>query len=269
MLIHLVADYGHGDLAFAEVRQRLALHLPGATVVTTPVPAFDTVSAGFCVAQLALTAGPSPRAVFHNVAPRLDTPDPRSGNQGERLVWAEVPGGVAVIGADAGHTFSFVRDQALALREVHAGVSGSQFRSRDFFPEAVARIVAGDKACLGEQLPAEAVAPLPERCVVYVDGYGNLKTSWFSPPAPSGERVEVTIGGQRALATVSDGTFEVPLGELAFAPGSSGWPTRSGEELRFFELFLRGDSAAARFGMPRAGATVDVRAAGQGGPSCP
>ena len=50
MLVHVIADYGPGDLAYAEVRQRLALHLPGADVVYTPVPPFDTVSAGFCLA---------------------------------------------------------------------------------------------------------------------------------------------------------------------------------------------------------------------------
>jgi S-adenosylmethionine hydrolase len=105
------------------------------------------------------------------------------------------------------------------------------------------------------------VAELPKRRVVYVDGYGNLKTSWFSAPVASGERVEVTIGGQTTLATVTDGTFEVAVGELAFAPGSSGWPRRGASPLRFFELFLRGGSAAERFGGPRAGTTVEVRPA--------
>ena len=260
MLIHVVADYGAGDLAFAEVCQRLAMHLPEATLLATPVPAFDTVSAGFCVAQLALTEGPSGRVVFHNVAPRADTPDPRPGNQGERLVCAEFPGRVLVVGPSAGYAFSFVRDEALSLREVPVRAVGSQFRSRDFFPELLARIVRGDGEWLGDAMPPDAVAPLPERCVVYVDGYGNLKTSWFSAPAASGERVEITIDGHRALATVTDGTFEVPVGELAFAPGSSGWTTRSGDALRFFEVFLRGGSAARRFGAPSAGATVEVRA---------
>ncbi len=267
MLVHVVADYGHGDLAFAEVCQRLALHLPEATLLPTPVPAFDTVSAGFCVAQLALTPGPGGRVVFHNVAPRADTPDPRPGNQGERLVCAELPDEVLVIGPNAGHSFSFIREEALTLRQVPVGVAGSQFRSRDFFPEVVARIVGGDEAVLGQPLTRGAVAAIPERCVVYVDGYGNLKTSWFSAPVASGQRVEVSIGGQTALATVSDGTFEVPVGELAFAPGSSGWPTRSGEPLRFFEVFLRGGSAAQRFGTPRAGARVEVRAVAACSPS--
>ncbi len=35
----MIADYGHGDLAFAEVRQRLALFVPEAEVFLTPVPA--------------------------------------------------------------------------------------------------------------------------------------------------------------------------------------------------------------------------------------
>ena len=258
MLIHVVADYGHGDLAFAEVGQRLALHLPGATIVPTPVPAFDTVSAGFCVAQLALNPGPA-RVVFHNVAPRGDTADPRPENEGERHVCARITGDVLVIGPNAGHSFSFLRDEAQALRDVPYGTAGSQFRSRDYFPELVARIVGGDESCLGGPLPADAVADLPSRRVVYVDGYGNLKTSWFEAPVSSGERVEVTIGGWKALATVSDGTFEVPAGELAFAPGSSGWASRSRGEVRFFELFLRGGSAAERFGAPEAGASVDVR----------
>lgn len=57
MLLTVVADYGTGDLAFAEVRQRLALLLPEADVTAIAVPPFDTVSAGFCVAQLASGTG--------------------------------------------------------------------------------------------------------------------------------------------------------------------------------------------------------------------
>jgi hypothetical protein len=48
VLVHLVADYGPGDLAAPEVRSSLAVHLPGSDVVYTPVRAFDTVAAGFC-----------------------------------------------------------------------------------------------------------------------------------------------------------------------------------------------------------------------------
>ena len=38
MLVHIIADYGYGDLAFAEVVQRLKRHLPDAEPLLTPVP---------------------------------------------------------------------------------------------------------------------------------------------------------------------------------------------------------------------------------------
>ena len=50
MLVHIVADYGQGDLAFAEVAQRIKLYLLDAEPVTTPLPPFTTLAAGFCVA---------------------------------------------------------------------------------------------------------------------------------------------------------------------------------------------------------------------------
>jgi hypothetical protein len=51
MLAHVIADYGPGDLAFAEVAQRLKLHLPDAEPIYTPVPAFATLAAGFSVGK--------------------------------------------------------------------------------------------------------------------------------------------------------------------------------------------------------------------------
>lgn len=94
MLVHVVADYGPaGDLAFAEVAQRLLAELPGATIVATRVGPFDTLAAGFVVAQLALMDGPAERVVFHNVAPRRDEATARRANEGERFTAAEAPNG--------------------------------------------------------------------------------------------------------------------------------------------------------------------------------
>lgn len=261
MLVHLIADYGHGDLAFAEVRQRLASVLPEAEVFVTPVPAFDTLTAGFCAAQLALNDGPTPRAVYMNVAPRADQLDPRPGNQGERLVAAVMADDVVVVGVNSQHSFSFLRDEAEELRDVAVPDAGSQFRSRDLFPTVVAELARGQRHSLGEPVDPAVLPPPPVRAVAYVDGYGNLKTTWFEAPAPVGQRVEVTIGGATTMATVSDGTFAVRHGEMAFAPGSSGWRTRHGGVIRLYELLLRGGSAAERLGRPRAGAPVEVRPA--------
>ena len=107
MLVHRDADYGHGDLAFAEVAQRTRLHLPGAETAPGPVPPFATLAAGFCVAQLSLNPAPPGAVVYHNVAPREDEGEVREGNEGERLACVLLPNGV-----NAGYAFSFVRDAA-------------------------------------------------------------------------------------------------------------------------------------------------------------
>ncbi len=125
----------------------------------------------------------------------------------------------------------------------------------------MAALLDGEAEILGDELPIDGVPSVPPRVIGYVDGYGNIKTTWTEPPGESGQRVLVTIGGIRATAVVSDGTFEVSEGELSFAPGSSGWRSRSGAEVRFHELFLRGASAAARFSHPTVGSAVDVASA--------
>jgi hypothetical protein len=255
VLVTVVADYGTGDLAFAEVRQRLALLLPEADVAAIPVPPFDTVSAGFCVAQLAFGEGPPDRVVYANVAPRQDEDEPREDNAGEQLVAARLPSGVLVVGVAAGASMSFLADEGVQLRAVQVPAAGSQFRSRDLFPAAVAALARGEDGLLGSVV---SVGAAPERCVVYVDGYGNLKTSWYDAPAASGTRVRVRIGNVVAEAVVSDGVFTVSAGEVAFAPGSSGWPRAGGGRRNCHELFVRGSSAAELFGDPASGTPVEV-----------
>lgn len=258
MLVHVVADYGAaGDLAFAEVAQRLAGELPGATVVATPVGPFDTLAAGFVIAQLALNAGPGDRVVFHNVAPRRDETDPRRANEGERFTVGEAADGTFVVGPNSGHSLAFLGGE-LALHYLDVPAAGSQFRSRDFLPAAVGRLARGDRAVILEPVPADMVPPVPADVVAYTDGYGNLKTTLEQAPAASGDRVLVRVGTGATTAIVSDGTFSVAEGELALAPGSSGWPLAGGGERRFLELFLRGGSAAARLGHPAPGTPVVV-----------
>ncbi|MGZ4293835.1 MAG: hypothetical protein ACXVRM_06295 [Solirubrobacteraceae bacterium] len=245
--MHLIADYGAGDLAFAEVSQRLALTLPGAQVHATPVAAFDTLAGGFCVAQLALTEGPSDRLVVHNVAPRRDEPGPRPANEGERFCAGRTMDGVVVVGPNSGSSFSFCASELRSLRYLAVPAGGSQFRSRDLLPPVLPAVLADDGGVFEEDVPRGRVPEPPQSVIAYVDGYGNLKTTLEDPPAPPGARVLVRIGPVSATAIVSDGTFAVAEGELALAPGSSGWRSHTGRRRAFYELFLRGGSAAQRF----------------------
>lgn len=260
MLVHIIADYGQGDLAFAEVVQRIKYYLPDAEPMLTPVPAFQTLAAGFCIAQLGLNEAPAGTIIYHNVAPRADDEEARSGNAGERLAFARLATGVRVIGVNAGHAFSFVREQAEELRWAAVAAEGSQFRSRDLFPQTAGAIALGQPDALGEEIDRSDIEVVPPNRIAYIDGYGNLKTT-IRPEEnsiSSGSKVRVRIGKAERTATASDGSFEVEQGQLAFAPGSSGWRDAKGTETRWMELFLRGGNAREAFERPQVGDEIEI-----------
>ncbi len=176
MLVHIIADYGPGDLAFAEVAQRIKFYLPDAEPILIPVPAFATIAAGFCIAQLGLNEAPTGTIIYHNVAPREDDEQARSGNAGEQLAFARLSTGVRVIGVNAGYAFSFVREVA-DLRWAAVAAAGSQFRSRDLFPQAAAAIALGQPDALAEPIQPSDIPEVPQNRIAYVDGYGNFKNN--------------------------------------------------------------------------------------------
>ncbi|MEM9534296.1 MAG: hypothetical protein AAF268_13370 [Cyanobacteria bacterium P01_A01_bin.3] len=257
MLLHLIADYGPNDPAFVEVAQRLYQHLPNAHVQYLSVPPFSTLATGFWIAQLGLNDGPTSRCIYHNCAPRHDNPDARMDNEGEGLTFAELCNGVKVVGVWAGYTLSFIKEFATSIHSVDVSRAGSQFRSRDVFPKTAASLLNGDRYSLGTPIPASQVPDIPTNRVAWIDGYGNLKTTIpaSSVPLTPSTPVTVRVGDVVSNAVFSDGSFEVPEGTLAFAPGSSGW-TIGSKSCRWIELFLRGGSAWQRFGKPRIGQNI-------------
>ncbi|MBD1896843.1 SAM-dependent chlorinase/fluorinase [Coleofasciculus sp. FACHB-129] len=259
MFISLIADYGTGDPAFAEVTQRLLMALPSSQIHCLSVPPFSTLATGFWIAQLGLNPGPEDRLIYHNCAPRQDDPEARQNNEGEGLTYALLPNGVKVVGVFAGYTLSFIKDHAQVLQTVKVSRGGSQFRSRDVFPNAAAAIAQGDTSYLGEVLNPSQIPDAPSDRVAWIDGYGNIKTTI---PADTlnlkpEEKVVIRVGDVVSDAVYSDGSFRVPQGTLAFSPGSSGWnAAKDGKAIRWMELFLRGGNAWERFGKPRVNQVV-------------
>ena len=252
MLISLIADYGTGDPAFAEVTQRLLMSLPPSQISLLSVPPFSTLATGFWIAQLGLNPGPGERLIYHNCAPRQDDSEPRTDNEGEGLTYALLPNGVKVVGVNAGYTLSFIKNHAQVLHTLKVSRGGSQFRSRDVFPSAAAAIAQEDFSLLGEVLNPSQIPDAPLDRVAWIDGYGNIKTTI---PADSvnlkpESKVIIRVGDVVSDAVYSDGSFKVSEGTLAFAPGSSGWSSEGGP-IRWMELFLRGGNAWERFGKPR------------------
>lgn len=93
-------------MAFAEVAQRLIAALPGAVIVANPVGPFDTLAAGFVVAQLALADGPAERVVFsqRRAAPRRGDRAPRQ--RGRVLHRGRGTNGTLVVGPNSGHSLA-------------------------------------------------------------------------------------------------------------------------------------------------------------------
>lgn len=246
MLIHVIADFGGSDLAFAEVTQRIRQLVPSADVHCTTVPPFATVAAGFCGAQLALNDGPQDLVVFMNVAPRRDDTAARQDNAGEGLVLLNLRNGRRVVAVNSGHSLSFLAPHAASIRRLAVANEGSQFRSRDIYPAALARVLEADASVLGKELSVADIPVAPPSRIAYVDGFGNIKlTLEAREPLPPGEKVMVTIAGVTQQAWIKEAGFAVPHGSLALSVGSSGWLDN-----RYRELFLRGGSAWELFGKP-------------------
>lgn len=245
--IHLIADYGVGDPSFNEVSQKLIILDPEVRVNHTSVPAFSTLATGFWMAQYA-SVNPIPgMLIYSNTAPRKDKKEIRTHNEGEDLVYAKLKNGIEIVGVNSGFCFSFVKPEIAEFKVINVANKGSQFRSRDFFPEAVIGILHKDQNFLGSAISAEIIPMVPKNRICWIDGYGNLKTSirLSEIKFQTGNTVVISLNGIKRIAYFTDGTFSVPEGNLAFAPGSSG----GGD--RFMEIFLRGLSAWYEFGKPK------------------
>ncbi len=261
--VHLICDYAPGDLAWSEILSALSDELPGKVrLVQTSVASFDTNATGFAVAQLACrpTANASKLVLFANCAPRKDATGARKDNEGEGLVYAKLKNGAQLLVVNSGYSLSYVLPHIVELKATKTSARGSQFRSRDNFPKAVAQCLKGDMSFLDKTLDhndAAIVPPMPDAVVAYIDSFGNMKTSIRTGHSllaslKEGDRVKVIVGDKRRYATVTNGSFSVPEGEIAFAPGSSGY------ESPFWELFKRGGSAVQEFGNPATGTRIEI-----------
>lgn len=244
--LFLIADYGVGDPAFAEVVLQLRLALPDTFVFSQSVDAFSTVSTGFWIYQLALTKNIKDTFIYSNTAPRKHDKTEQKSNNGERLVYAELENGVGIMAVHAGYVFSFLKPYIKKIGYVNVDNHGSQFRSRDNYPKPVAEMVKNGRYSDFVEDGEIIIPDYPKNMIAFIDGYGNIKTTAkldefdFKP----GEIVAITINNLKHLATFTDGVFNIKEGELAFAPGSSG------HDGKFMEIFVRGGSAKFLFGKP-------------------
>ncbi len=261
-LVHVIADYSPGDLAFAEMISALTKHLPeNYDTWGTSVASFDTIALGFEVAQLGLqdpAIRPEKTLIYGNCAPRKDGGEPRARNEGEVIVYGLLSNGVPILVVNSGYSLSFVRDEIKELWTIDIDTGGSQFRSRDVFPLLVGQIARGDRSFLGTRLePLNAIPAPPVGVIGYVDSFGNIKTTYRQGDPEvanlrTGDTIRISIHGITRPAKVATGNFNVAEAETAFGPGSSG------RDRRYFEIFRRGESIWNVFRCPAVGSKVNI-----------
>lgn len=244
--IVIIADYGIGDSAFSEVMLQLRSFIPNGYIIPQSTPPFSTLNTGFWIYQIALTPNLKNTYIFSNTAPRKESKNAQKNNGGEKLMYAKLKNGFEILAVNAKYVFSFVKPYIQDFRFVNVQNQGSQFRSRDYFPKAVAQMINKDKTFIDNKGSIESIPNAPKNLIASIDGYGNIKTTTkasqvkFNP----GQTITIEIHAQKHLATYTDGVFNIKEGELAFAPGSSG------HNDKFMEIFVRGGNAHRLFDNP-------------------
>ena len=166
-VLKILTDYPRDDLAHDEVHQALVTACVHRDVWPRnlddgAIPGLDTVSGGFKTAQLALNSTLGFGHVFHtNCAPRKNIASVKS--SGEKIVVGLTKTGVALLIVNSGYALSHFRDSMrvgeVAFFQTSVRHAGSQFRSRDFFPDAMAELAA-HLAVQHEKLGAPGIARL-------------------------------------------------------------------------------------------------------------
>lgn len=265
-LLHVVADYVADGLEFSEIMTKFHHHLDHPDqldVHFTSVPSLEPMPVGFITGQLGLAEHAKPMVIYGNAAPRRDKHEAKPENIGNGIKYARLDNGVQIINVYSEFAFGFVKDRIVEFRDIDCPNSGSQFRSRDFFPERVARLINGDTSFLTDELDVAAIPDIPDNLVAWVDGFGNIKTTMRLSNLTSrgfevGQKVQVVLNGVSMLGIIAVGGFTVDRGVLAINAGSSGFDDP------FIELFLRvhhmsEKTAAVRFDFPETGTPFEIK----------
>ncbi|MCW2953513.1 MAG: hypothetical protein JWQ48_2683 [Conexibacter sp.] len=182
-LVHLIVDWEPDELAIDDVLVRLALALPGVSVVLERVAPGDTLAAGISVARHVLADTAGERVIAHDV---------HAGGQGpgawpdgaERFCTARSLGGALVVGANVGWAWSIAIDGLTDLRCVDVPADGLPGRPRAHLAEAIAHTSRHHEHAIGARVPHAQVPALPRAIV-----------------ASQGSRSQVPAGALRPRAT--------------------------------------------------------------------
>src|SRR3989344_899905 len=251
--IEVIADYGGGyttDHAFMEVRNhffRFDKSRKIRVVTDHPVFAFSTIETGFWIAQEGLHSEHRDLVIFSNTAPRGDIK--WIGENTQYFVAGLLDNGIPIFAVYAGYNLSFVKARLKGLWRVKVPNKGTQFRSRDYYPEATMAILNGDVSRLRESISIKNIPDIPSFRVASIDGYGNIKTtirkSHIASTVLANNTVRIGINNiyKTALNTAGRG-IKGKVGDLCMVKGSSG-----GKGRNYIEIIKLQGRACDEFGI--------------------
>ncbi|KKW09647.1 MAG: hypothetical protein UY49_C0041G0001, partial [Microgenomates group bacterium GW2011_GWC1_49_7] len=193
IIIQLIADYGVGDPAFGEGVQKFTFLDRHIRVHATSVPPFSTIATGIWIAQFATVNSFTGLVVYANTAPRKELVGFQEKTDGGRLVYTKLENGAVVIAVNTGFALSFLKPSLRKVHLVNVANTGSQFRSRDFYPDVVLALASGDTRFLDDEIDIATIPDPPEDKIGFIDGYGNLKTSCRHASCTVGVGMKVQI----------------------------------------------------------------------------
>lgn len=265
-ILHVLCDYSPNGMEFGEIISRLQFNLDDPHAVRihpTSVPPLDTIAVGFVTAQYAFAPHKGRMFIYGNAAPRRGGNKATKNNEDNGIRYAKLDNGVEIVNVMSEFAFGFVKDHIVEYRGIDCPNAGSQFRSRDFFPERVAKLINGDRSVLTEELDKNEIPEVPRNLVAWIDWFGNMKTTMRKSDLEKqglkpGDKVQVICNNVSMIGVVATGGFSVDRGVLAVNAGSSGYDDP------FVELFLRvhhmkEKTAAVRFGHPEGGTEVEIK----------
>lgn len=268
-----ITDNGHtgateqpvADQAADEVRGRLNTiarsfeilsgDKPNITIRYQDVASQDTLGGAAALRQAVIGEVPVfGRFIFLNVAPRKEERGKKSDNGGE-TVYVGVHRNGTFFGGTGPHCFSLFKKEIetgeLVVVKANVATSGSQFRSRDFFPwlSYIATLhlptyahLAGDSLNTEQQqailkgfnfvdsaavLSARDIPDVPNNGAVAtsIDVHGNIKTGLtgadLDKTYPKGGEVYVLINGKLLEAEIAGASFEKSEGRVVLSRGST------------------------------------------------
>ncbi|KKW11108.1 MAG: hypothetical protein UY49_C0008G0001, partial [Microgenomates group bacterium GW2011_GWC1_49_7] len=233
---------------FGEVVQKFTFLDRHIRVHATSVPPFSTIATGIWIAQFACVNSFPGLVVYANTAPRKELAGfKEEKTDGGRLVYTKLENGAVIIAVNTGYALSFVKPLLRKIHLVNVANTGSQFRSRDYYPDMVLALASGDTRFLDDEFDVSSIPDAPEDKIGFVVGYGNLKTTCRHAQCTVGvgTKVNITVGKETRVGVVADETYKVKDGDISWAAGSTGGTNR------FMEIWLRGGSAWEAFGKPK------------------